>query len=78
MKSRTGFVSNSSSSSFVLKKHFMGDEEEKDFRVRMDEAEYYETIGETENFFFGIIDNDGKFYRWLENKHFIGIEWDEA
>jgi len=75
MKLRTGFVSNSSSSSFVLKKDFMGDEELKDFYVWMEKADYYESIGETENFFFGIIDNSGKFYEWLDKKHFIGIQW---
>jgi hypothetical protein len=41
----------------------------------MEKADYYETIGETENFFFGIIDNSGKFYEWLDKKHFIGIQW---
>lgn len=75
MKIRAGFVSNSSSSSFVLKKDFMGDEEINDFHVWMEKADDWDTIGETENFFFGIIDKSEKFYQWLDKKHFIGIQW---
>ena len=53
----------------------MGDEELKDFYAWMEKADYFETIGETENFFFGIIDNSGEFYKWLDGKHFIGMQW---
>lgn len=77
MKLRTGFVSNSSSSSFVLRKDFMIDDEEiKEFHEQMEKADMYDTIGETPNFFFGVIDYSNGFCKWLESKHFIGIEWD--
>lgn len=75
MKLRTGFVSNSSSSSFVLRKDFMADEELQEFTDMSEKADLYDTIGETSNFFFGVIDHSNEFCKWLENKHFIGIEW---
>jgi len=75
MKLRTGFISNSSSSSFVLSKNFVSDEEEREFREQMEKADRYDTIGETSNFFFGVVDYSDVFCQWLEGKHFIGIEW---
>jgi hypothetical protein len=76
MKIRTGFVSNSSSSSFVLKKAFMSEDEEKEFYKKIEIiSSKYDTIGETKNFFFGIIDYNEEFYNWIESKKFIGIEW---
>jgi hypothetical protein len=75
MKLRTGFVSNSSSSSFVLRKDFMGDEEIKDFQEMREKADMWDSIGETENFFFGVVDYSNDFCKWLEGKNFMGIQW---
>lgn len=75
MKFRTGFVSNSSSSSFVLKKDYMGDEEIKDFQEMRAKADMWDTIGETENFFFGVVSYSDEFCKWVESKNFIGIQW---
>lgn len=75
MKQRAGFVSNSSSSSFVLNKNCMTDEEIEEFLEEMEKADRYDTIGGTDNFFFGIIDYSDKFCAWLETKKFKGIEW---
>jgi hypothetical protein len=75
MKQRAGFVSNSSSSSFVLNKDCMTDKEIEEFLEQMESADRYDTIGETDNFFFGMIDYSDKFCEWLEMKKFKKIEW---
>jgi hypothetical protein len=75
MKTRLGFVSNSSSSSFVLNKNCMTDKEIEEFLEQMEKADQYDTIGGTDNFFFGVIDYSDKFCEWLESKNFKIIEW---
>ncbi len=70
MKIRMGFVSNSSSSSFVIKKKCMNEIDIKEFYEWMEKADYYETIGETDHYFFGIIDYSGLFYKYLDGKNF--------
>ena len=74
MKVRAGFVSNSSSSSFVIKKKCMDKDDIKEFYEWMEKADYYETIGETDNFFFGIIDYSGEFYKYVDGKNFKEAE----
>lgn len=61
--------------SFVLNKNFMGDEEIKDFLEMRERMIIYDTVGETENFFFGILDESLEFLAWIKNKHFINIKW---
>lgn len=75
MKQREGFVSNSSSTSFVLERRHMTDEEEGEFIDQMEVAEMYDQIGSTRTHFFGVIDHGGKFYKWLDEKNFNEIEW---
>ena len=74
MKFRTGFVSNSSSSSFVIKKACMRKDDIKEFCKLMEEADFYDTIGETPSFFFGVIDYNSELYKYLDKKNFDGME----
>jgi hypothetical protein len=74
MTIRDGFVSDNSSS-FILKKGFMGDDELKDYHMMQEKSDKYDSFGETENFLFGIVANDTEFYKWFVVKRFIGIEW---
>lgn len=74
MKVRMGFVSNSSSSSFVIKKECMDKDDIKEFYEWMEKADYYEAIGETQSFFFGIIDYSGEFYKYIDEKKFKDVE----
>jgi hypothetical protein len=78
MKLRNGFVSNSSSSSFVLNKDCMTEDDVDEFQKQReiaDECDRFDRIGETDNFFFGIVDYSNKFCQWLEEKKFERIEW---
>jgi hypothetical protein len=59
--------------SFVINKNFMGDEEVKDFLEMKEHMDVYDTLGETENFFFGVLDESDEFYTWIVNKHFIKV-----
>jgi hypothetical protein len=59
--------------SFVINKNLMGDEEIKDFLEMKDRMVIYDTVGETENFFFGVLDESLEFYAWIKNKHFIKV-----
>jgi hypothetical protein len=74
MKLRAGFVSNSSSSSFVIKKKYMSAEELKEFYILMEEADFYDTIGETQSYLFGVIDYNSKLFNYVDKKNFEGAE----
>jgi hypothetical protein len=74
MKYRTGFVSNSSSSSFVIKKKYMSAEDLKEFYDLMEKADFYDTIGETQSYFFGLVDYNSDLFKYIDKKNFEGAE----
>jgi len=79
MKIRSGFVSNSSSSSFVLNKDKMSEQDIEEFRtMRNEKSNNFDNVGETYHYFFGIIDYSDEFCKWLERKQFNDIEWGSA
>ncbi len=77
MKIRTGFVSNSSTSSFVIGKNYMTPEQIEEFKKMLaewqDDNEMYETfIEETPLYFLGEISNHNTVVnKWLESKNLI-------
>ena len=75
MKIRKGFVSNSSSSSFVLDKRCMTNEDIEEFQKQRYTADGFDVIGETSSYFFGVIDYSNDFCAWLDEKKFDIIEW---
>ena len=83
MKIRNGFVSNSSSSSFVIGKYFMTQEQIKAFRIKITEisnsfeGEYGAYLDESDHYFYGEVDHEAyDLYRELLDE--IGVGSDKA
>ena len=81
-KFRTGFVSNSSSSTFVIGKNFMSKEQIREFKELINDTEdnsYFDEtyINEDKNYFFGDISHhDNKFNVFFDSNNlykFVGF-----
>jgi len=76
---RLGFVSNSSSSSFIIPKKLLTDEELTDIQERAYETFHNEEIHETEHYFYGRISRENTLNGLLKShKSDSGVEYYEG
>lgn len=61
--------------SFILNKNHMSVEEIRYFQAMRNHIGLCDTVGETENFFFGVLDYNREFYTWIKNIPYVKFEW---